>query len=100
VKPIEAFPALSHRLLLFGFNPVDLGIILAVFTFLHVVFDSLILDAVAMLPMLYGARRWARRPAGYLASLKGFLMTPDVLAVRGDGDGASYRNRVDGEAMG
>jgi len=82
MKSIETYKALTYRLLVYGFQPVDLVIILLLFVFLHGVFNSLLLDIVVIGVLLIIAKKGKNRQAGYFVSLALFLITPHRLTLK------------------
>ena len=76
-----AFKALDYDLKLYGFWPLDLFGLFVLFGLIHGVFDSLVLDAVVISPLLYLAWRGRKRPRAYLRSLLLYASTPAKLPV-------------------
>ena len=76
-----AFKALDYDLKVYGFWPLDLLALFVLFALIHGVFDSLVLDAVAISPLLYLAWRGRKRQRAYLRSLLFFASTPARFSV-------------------
>jgi hypothetical protein len=73
---MNTYKALDYHLKTFGFWPGDLiGLFLA-FCAIHWVFNSLVLDAVVVGPLLFLAYRARKRAPAYLGSLWRFAAAP------------------------
>ena len=81
MTPVNTFKALTYRLLVFGFQPIDLVIILFLFVFVHGIGNSLLIDIIFLIPALILAKKGKNRPQGYFLSLLIYLILPEHLTV-------------------
>lgn len=81
MKQIETYKALSYKLLIFGYQPIDLVIILVLFLFVHGIGNNLLIDIIFLLPALIIAKKGKNRPQGYFLSLATYLILPRHLGV-------------------
>ena len=65
MKTVETYKALTYRLLVYGFQPLDLVIILLLFVFVHGIISSLILDVIFIITALIIAKKGRNRPDVY-----------------------------------
>ena len=82
MKTVDTYKALTYRLLVYGFQPVDLVIILLLFVFVHGIISSLILDIIFIITALIIAKKGRNRPDGYFASLALYLISPCRLNIK------------------
>jgi len=79
MKPIDTFKALSYDLLIFGYKPIDLVIILILFVFVHGIGNNLLIDIIFLILALIIAKKGKYRPQGYFLSLATYLILPHHL---------------------
>jgi hypothetical protein len=75
MSAVVTYKALDYDLKTYGFWPPDLILVLLLFVFVHVFFNSLTLDILGVGPVLYLAYRARRRPPVFLRSLFFFAST-------------------------
>lgn len=91
MKPVETYKALTFKLLVYGYQPVDLVIILLLFVFVHGIINSLLVDLIYVITALIIAKKGRNRPAGYFVSLALYLISPPRLKL-GSTDVPTYRS--------
>ena len=94
MKTVETYKALTYRLLVYGFQPVDLVITLLMFVFVHGIISSLILDIIFIIIALIIAKKSRNRPDGYFISLALYLISPPRLNLK-NSDIPTYRSVKD-----
>ena len=95
MKSVETYKALTYRLLVYGFQPVDLVIILLLFVFVHGIISSLILDIIFIITALIIAKKGRSRSDGYFISLALYLISPHRLNLK-NSDIPNYRSVLNG----
>ena len=94
MRTVETYKALTYKLLIYGYQPVDLVIILVLFIFVHGVISSLIVDVIYVVTALIIAKKGKDRPEGYFVSLALFLLSPHRLNLS-NADVPTYRSVKD-----
>lgn len=95
MQSVENYKALSHRLTIYGFQPVDLVIILIGWFFIHGLVSSFLLDIVFLIFSAIFSRRLKDRPVGYFISLLVFIVIPKRLVLEQYKDVPSYKAVLD-----
>lgn len=95
MKPVDTYKALSYELLVYGYQPLDLVIILCLFFLLLVFSRSILLDIFAPMSCLYLAKKFRDRPQGFFTSLGRFCFTPPMATLERTGDVRAYGNAID-----
>jgi hypothetical protein len=76
MSAIKTYKALDYHMQIYGFWPVDLGVVVVIFILIHGIFNSLLLDLCIVGPALYIAWRGRRRPPLSGALLLSFISLP------------------------
>lgn len=80
MMPVDCYKGLSNRLLVYGFQAVDLIIILLLFMVVHRVKQSILIDLIFLILAYYIAKKGRDRPDGYFISLMMFVYVVPPMA--------------------
>jgi len=91
MKPVYTYKALSNKVFLFGFNPLDLGVIIISTLLLWGITNSLKIGFGWFCILCYLGKKLKDRPLGSEKSFMYFITTSGKLGVKND-DIPNYRS--------